>query len=136
LGGTGPISKVRQLAEEGNVVAQWELGEAYYKGDGVPRDYAEALGWFRKAADQSYLYAILSLGDMYERGEGVPADRAEALRYYFRATDIALADLDSADLECKDLDAIFYALDRGAEHGHAGAQRHNTLWQQWKDRLD
>ena len=53
----------------------------YAEGDGVPRDYAEAMKWYRLAAAQYRLAAEQgdadaqsNLGLMYENGEGVPQD--------------------------------------------------------------
>ncbi len=40
------------LAKQGDANAQNNLGFMYYKGHGVPQDYAEAVKWFRKAAEQ------------------------------------------------------------------------------------
>jgi uncharacterized protein len=133
---TDRLSKVRQLAKEGDMQAQCELGQAYYEGDRVPKDYAEALGWLRKAADQFHLYANTYLGDMYESGEGVPADRAEAVRYYFRAADIAIAIIEEESMSGKigesrwDSDWLMGAVGDGATHGHAEAAR---LWRQFAD---
>lgn len=42
----------RKAAEQGNQKAQWQLGRAYHKGQGVSLDLAEAEKWFRKAAEQ------------------------------------------------------------------------------------
>jgi hypothetical protein len=44
----------------------------YYYGQGVPKNYAEAVKWFRKAAEQGYAIGQSQLGLMYERGQGVP----------------------------------------------------------------
>jgi TPR repeat protein len=38
---------LRGRAEKGNPAAQYNLGVNYAKGQGVPQDYAEALGWSR-----------------------------------------------------------------------------------------
>ena len=43
---------MRSHAEAGAANAQLELGKAYAIGVGVPRDDAEALRWYQKAADQ------------------------------------------------------------------------------------
>jgi hypothetical protein len=37
-------------------------GMAYYTGEGVAQDYAEAMKWYRLAADQGYAEALLILG--------------------------------------------------------------------------
>ena len=76
------IDEVRRSAEQGDVSDQHELGRMYDIGEGVPRDYAEAAGWYRQAADQDHSRARLSLGSMYDTGEGVRQDYAEAIRWY------------------------------------------------------
>ncbi len=40
----------RKEADQGDAVAQYDLGRAYYNGQGVPQDYAEAYFWFDLAA--------------------------------------------------------------------------------------
>jgi len=42
----------KPLAEQGLPLAQYNLGVMYYNGQGVPKDYAEAAKWYRKAAEQ------------------------------------------------------------------------------------
>ncbi len=37
----------RQLAEQGNAKAQYNLGIMYSNGQGVPKDYGEGLKWYR-----------------------------------------------------------------------------------------
>jgi hypothetical protein len=54
----------------------------YYKGNGVPQNYAEALKWFRLAATQGHAKAQSNLGVMYDEGQGVPEDDAGALKWY------------------------------------------------------
>jgi hypothetical protein len=43
----------RPLAEQGNVKAQYKLGTMYGAGQGVLRDDAEAVKWFRRAAERA-----------------------------------------------------------------------------------
>jgi TPR repeat protein len=40
------------LAEQGNAVAQYNLGQMYRKGQGVSQDYKTAVKWYRLAAKQ------------------------------------------------------------------------------------
>ena len=40
------------------------LGDCYYKGQGVPQDYAQAVSWYRKAAEQGYPMAIKILSNI------------------------------------------------------------------------
>ena len=69
-------------AEQGEAIAQFDLGLIYYKGDEVPQDYAEAAHWFRLAADQGYADAQFNVGVMYYNGEEVPQYFAEAAHWY------------------------------------------------------
>ena len=72
-------------AINGDAAAQLDLGEMYYQGGEVPKDYAEALTWFRKAAAQGLPEAQSNIGLMYCQGEGVPQDYAEAMNWFQRA---------------------------------------------------
>ena len=76
------FAKTKKLAESGNAKAQSNLGYMYAKGEGVPKDAAEAVKWYRKAADQGYAKAQTNLGYMYANGEGVPKDAAEAYTWF------------------------------------------------------
>jgi TPR repeat protein len=59
----------------------------YAKGQGVPRNDAEAVKWYRLAADQGNAEAQLSLARMYETGRGVPQSDTDAATWYRRAAD-------------------------------------------------
>jgi TPR repeat protein len=63
----------------------------YYYGEGVSRDYSEALRWFRRAADQGEANAECSLGSMTYHGRGVQQDDAVAANLFRRAADQGLA---------------------------------------------
>ena len=43
---------LRPLADQGDAVAQYNLGVMHANGHGVPQNYAEAAKWYRLAADQ------------------------------------------------------------------------------------
>ena len=58
------------------------LGVFHTNARGVPRDYAEALKWFRRAAAQNSAHAQYNLGHMYSTGKGVPRDEVESARWY------------------------------------------------------
>ena len=76
------LDTVRQAAEQGMTIAQFSLGVMYDNGQGVLKDDAEAVRWFRLAADQGLADAQHNLGFMYDNGKGVPKDDAEAVRWY------------------------------------------------------
>ncbi len=77
----------RPLAEQGNAKAQYNLGLMYRKGQGVPQDDAEAVGWWRKAAEQGNAGAQNNLAVMYRNSQGVPRDDAEAAKWCRKAAD-------------------------------------------------
>ena len=86
------IQEFRPLAEQGDAVAQYNLGLMYNDGEGVPQDYAEAVKWYRLAAEQGYAKAQYNLGNMYGTGRGVPQDYAEALRLFRLAAEQGVAE--------------------------------------------
>lgn len=65
-------------------------------GVGVPKDKAEAVKWYRKAADQGNADAQYYLGMMYELGSGVAIDLPEALKWYRQAAQLGNRDAESA----------------------------------------
>ena len=46
------LNEYLPLAKQGNIEAQFTVGGIFKFGLGVPRDYTEAVKWFRLAADQ------------------------------------------------------------------------------------
>ena len=51
------VAAAKKAAESGNALAQTNLGLMYYKGKGVPPDYAEAYLWSLVAAASGYAVA-------------------------------------------------------------------------------
>ena len=76
------LKEWQPLAEQGNAVAQYNLGVMYDKGRGVTQDDAQAVEWYRKAANQGYADAQFNLGVMYDNGQGVPQNYARAGFWY------------------------------------------------------
>ena len=70
----------RQAAEQGDTVAQNNLGNAYYNGEGVTKNATEAVKWYRKAAEQGYAVAQYNLGYAYYNGKGVTKSATEAVK--------------------------------------------------------
>jgi hypothetical protein len=58
------------------------LGQLYADGQGVPRDYVQALKWYRMAADQGDIWSQLAAGRFYENGYGVRRDDVEACFWF------------------------------------------------------
>jgi tetratricopeptide (TPR) repeat protein len=86
-----PDENVRRTPEKGDAQAQFETGEKYENGEGVPKDYGEALKWYRKAAGQNYATAQYRVGLCYDTGRGVAQDYAEAAKWYRKAAEQNLA---------------------------------------------
>ena len=70
------------LAEQGDALAQYQVGLMYRKGRGVPQDDAQARKWYAKAAAQGLAKAQFSLGTLYFNGEGGPKDYQQALHWF------------------------------------------------------
>ncbi len=69
-------------AEGGDTQAALSLGMRYRDGRGVPRDYKEALKWYRRCADAGDAAGMDNVGFMYLRGWGVPGDFDIAAAYF------------------------------------------------------
>ena len=78
---------IRQFAEHGNAIAQYNLGVMHDKGQGVPQDDAEAMKWYRLAANQGHARAQHTIGKIYDEGRGVKQNFAEAIKWYRLAAD-------------------------------------------------
>jgi uncharacterized protein len=77
--------RLSPLAERGDARAQFDIAFMQAYGWGVPRNPAEAIVWYRKAAEQGLQVAQHFLGLAYVNGEGVRPDEAEAARWFSRA---------------------------------------------------
>ncbi len=71
-----------------NAKYYWGQGNRYKEGWGVPKDPAEAMKWYRKAANLGNVNAQFMLGLLYRYGNGVPQDYAEAAKWYRKAADL------------------------------------------------
>jgi TPR repeat protein len=91
--------EVKVEAEKGDAEAQYTVGKSCELGEVVPRDYAEAIKWYRKAANQGNKYAETALGDLYAKGQGVTQDYIEAYKWYDLAA--ALGDTNAASKRSK-----------------------------------
>ncbi len=68
------LTEFRLLAQQGDALAQVNLGFMFDRGKGVPQDDAEAARWYRRAAEQGNAEAQFNLGFMYSEGRGVAQD--------------------------------------------------------------
>jgi len=81
------VSWFRKAAAQGVASAEFQMGQLYDFGFGVPQDDRLALDWYRKAAGHGSAAAERSVGDFYSKGRAVTTDPVEAARWYRRAAD-------------------------------------------------
>ena len=79
------LPAIKKFAEEGRTWAQSDLGSLYEDGLVLPRDYGEAVYWYRSSAEKGYPGAQTNLGIMYARGRGVTTSRRTAIEWFQRA---------------------------------------------------
>jgi len=95
----------RKAAKQENPDALFNLGAAYYNGDGVDSNIIAALAWFllaqkfgsqpgadatertKKEARTVESDACEEIGDMYQRGDDLPQNSTEAVNWYRKAAE-------------------------------------------------
>jgi cell division septation protein DedD len=80
---SGAVAVWRPLAETGDADAQFNLGQAYRLGRGVPTNLAAAKTWFERAANQGHIDAETTLGLLLFQNN----DQAEGLKWLKKASD-------------------------------------------------
>ena len=73
------------LAQEGDVIAQLNIGRMLIDGRGVAVDNTEALKWFQKAAAQGNVEAKVSLGALYWFAMGTEKKSQQACKLFKRS---------------------------------------------------
>ena len=63
------------------------MGIYYEEGKGIYRDYAQAVGWYHKAASKGNEYAMYNLGRCYDNGRGVTKNLKQANQWYRKAAE-------------------------------------------------
>jgi len=79
------LPSIQKFANQGRTWAQSDLGSLYEDGLVLPRDYSEAVYWYRSAAEKGYPGAQTNLGIMYALGRGVTSSRRTAIEWFQRA---------------------------------------------------
>lgn len=77
------LEKVLNIAEDGNIYANFELGKYY----DINRNYEKSAKYHRRAAEQGYQLSQVNLGNMYEHGKGVVIDYKEAAKWFRKAAE-------------------------------------------------
>ena len=121
------ISHIKQQAEAGDAEAQFRVAGWFQKGHCLPKDYSEAMDWYRRAADQGHPEAQYKLARMYLNDKDVK----KAEEWYLKAAvqgyrpaqyDIAYKYLHGSELP-KDVNKAEQWYRRAAEQGHAFSAR-------------
>lgn len=77
------LGEWQPLAEQGQAIAQYQLGFLYANGKGVTKDDAKARQWYEKAAIQGHTEAQVNLGVLLMYARGGQQDYKMAV-YYLR----------------------------------------------------
>lgn len=76
------LASWRPLADQGNPVAQNNLGIMYLDGKGVPRNISEAVRFLALSAAAGSSLGQNNLGGLYRDGKGVPRDYVKAAQWF------------------------------------------------------
>ncbi|MGH0214424.1 hypothetical protein NKY66_10970 [Sinorhizobium meliloti] len=116
-----------KAAELGNVDSLSAIASMHLDGDGVPRDFPEAIRWYQSAAEKGDVKAYTQLGLAYESLS--PPDHQAALEWYKKAAakgdiaavrNIALMYRNGIGVR-QDAKAAISWYERAAEHGDVDA---------------
>jgi hypothetical protein len=77
----------QRAADLGDVMAMYNIGVSFTKGEGVKIDKKKAVKYYRMATDQGNARAQCNLGICFYKGDGVPQDYVEAFQYFRLAAD-------------------------------------------------
>ena len=83
---------LQPLAQQGDAMAQNNLGAMYNNGQGVVQSYQQAMTWYQKAANQGSAAAQFNLGVMHEKGRGVAQNYQQAMMWYQKAANQGYSD--------------------------------------------
>jgi hypothetical protein len=86
------VAALTRAAREGSIPAQYDLGELYLAGEGVPMDPARAREWFLEAASGGHVRAIHRLALLDIEGIGGPISVSDALDRFQQAANAGLTD--------------------------------------------
>lgn len=79
------LPAVKKFADEGRAWAQSDIGSLYEDGLVLPKNFDEAIFWYRSAAQQGYAGAQTNLGVMFAEGKGVARNSEKAIEWFKKA---------------------------------------------------
>jgi hypothetical protein len=71
-----------KAAQQGNSMAQANLGNCFFHGKGISIDFDKAYFWLKKAAMQGDPISIFNIGQMHEIGANFSQNNVIALAHY------------------------------------------------------
>lgn len=107
-------------AEEGMVLAQYNLAILYFAGQGVEQNYEEAFKWTAAAAEQGHTAAQFNLGALYYEGNGTRRNRKTAFEWYSKAAEVNYA---PAQYNVAEMYYLGTGIDKDLVQAHAWASR-------------
>lgn len=124
------FSWLLKAAQQGHRDAQYSLGDMYYSGSGVKKNYQEAAQWYLAAAKNNHTEAQSVIAGMYQQGIGVAKNEAVALSWYQKAANqgnafacYGLAEMyEYGQGTQQSMPSAFKLYLRAAESGYAPAQ--------------
>jgi TPR repeat protein len=129
------VAEWRSLANAGDVDAQFNMGQAYKLGRGVPVDLPAATEWFRRAAAQGHARASDNYGFLLfqqgQRADAMPYIRKSAERGEPRAQYILGTAMFNGDLAAKDWVTAYALMTRAAAAGLDQASKSLVVMDKW-----
>jgi TPR repeat protein len=124
------MEALRLRAGGGDVRAQFQLGRAYLRGEGVPKNLPEAHTLLKSAAEAGHAEAQGAYGFILTRGLGVPLDEKAGFEWIKKSADagvvssqlnLGIMTLRGQGTE-QDTAAGLALIQRAAEQGHLDAE--------------
>jgi cell division septation protein DedD len=121
------VAEWRDPAASGDADAQFNLGQAYKLGRGVPMDLKLAESWYKKAADKGHVQAADNYGLVLfqdnRRDEAMPYIRASSARGEPRAQYVLGTAMFNGDIADKDWVRAYALMTRASAQGLPQASR-------------
>lgn len=120
------LSHIYSLALKGNADAQYALGEKYFWGQGVNKDYIKAIVWYKQAAAQGHRNAQDIINKLNESTQQVTTTNKNTINIYSKAAAqgdaIAQFELGYIFVNNQDYINAFKWLNKSASQGYSKAQ--------------
>jgi len=130
-GAAPDLTALQAKAQAGDAEAQFQLGEAYRSGKGVPADPEAAIMWYRRATAQGHIRASEELGFALfahgDRREAMPYIEKAAARGEPRAFYLLGTAHFNGDYATRDWPLAYAQTERAAAAGLSAAQKNLEL---------